>query len=291
MIDIKSLLENLDIDFKDSGENVTHGWINIQCPFCYDPKNHLGINLESTKYHCWVCGAKGNLEYLLHTITSKPYFEIKQLIKEFEIDFQEEEKPKIINVNSDLLKPYDLVLPEIHRNYLIKRKFDPDFIQAKYHIRSQYKYGYFAYRIVIPVIEEGQVINLTGRDVTDKQEERYKHLPNEKAIIPMKDCLYNIDSVKNKAVIVEGPTDVWRVGDGSIATMGTEFTSAQIKLLKDKQIKNIFILYDKEAEKNAEKLGNICSSFSHVEILYLDKGDPAEMTDREVKNLRKEIGI
>jgi len=295
MIDLISLLESQGIDYRESGVNVTRGWVNVSCPFpfCSDPSFHLGINTESNLYHCWVCGEKGHLKKLLHTILRKPYYEIEQIINSFETYQTEEQEEKIIQpVNTDLLKPYDNNLPALHRNYLISRNFDPDFIQKKYHIRYQYWSGYFAYRIIIPVIENGQIINLTGRDVSGKQEERYKHLPNDKAILPMKEVLYNIDSIRAKVIVVEGPTDCWRIGDGSVGTMGVEYTQAQIKLLANKNLKKAFILFDKEAEKNAEKLANALSSFvGYVEVLYLDKGDPADMDQEEVKTLRKEIGI
>ena len=294
MIDIISLLDDEGIDYKQSGSNVSRGWVEINCPFpfCGDPSYHMGINLEKELFNCWVCGEKGGLPKLISTLLNINYYQAKDLIKKYETLEVSEEKEIVKTVDSDLLKPFDSILPKPHRDYLIKRKFDPDFIQQRYLIHSCWKTGEYPYRIIIPVIENGRVVNLTARDITDKQKPKYKNLSNEKAVIPMKECLYNIDSVKGSMLIVEGHTDTWRIGDGAIATMGVEFTVSQLKLINSKNVKRAFVLYDAGVIKEANKLGNALSPLiNHVEILHLDKGDPGEMSEEEVKQLRKEIGL
>jgi len=62
MIDIISLFENNDIEFYSSGKNNSRGWVELNCPFCgNDPSFHLGVNLSSGIFHCWICGAKGGI--------------------------------------------------------------------------------------------------------------------------------------------------------------------------------------------------------------------------------------
>jgi len=48
-------------------------------------------------------------------------------------------------------------------------------------------------------------------------------------------------------IIVEGITDVWRLGDGAVATFTKNFTREQILLLKKKNIKEAFVFYDSDA--------------------------------------------
>jgi DNA primase len=229
---------------------------------------------------------------LLHEILKLPYSEIKEIIGKYESFTVQEEERKEKKIIKDLLVPFDTELPELHRQYLIGRNFDPDFIQKKYLIRSQYKTGFFAYRIIIPIIEDNQVVNLTGRDVTGLQKPKYKNLHNNDAVLPMKICLYNIDSVRNTMVICEGPTDVWRMGDGAVATMGVEFTTPQVMLISQKKPKNVFIMYDPEAQMSAYKLANHLSSIiDHVEIIELKDKDPGELSEDEVKHIRKELGL
>ena len=46
MIDIKAILGELGIDYKESGKNVGPNDVNIDCVFCGADK-HLGITLKA----------------------------------------------------------------------------------------------------------------------------------------------------------------------------------------------------------------------------------------------------
>jgi len=138
----------------------------------------------------------------------------------------------------------------------------------------------------------GRTVSFTARDVTNSQEPRYKNMPNEDSIVPIKQCLYNIDNAENTLVIVEGIFDAWRIGNGAVATLGTKFTMPQIKLILDKKPKSVFVLFDKGALKEANKLASLLAPhISHTEILEIDVKDPAELSGKEVKMLRREIGL
>ncbi|MDD3752895.1 MAG: hypothetical protein PHS16_03120 [Candidatus Colwellbacteria bacterium] len=298
MIDIVSILDNLGIEYHLSGKNVSKGWVEIHCPFpyCSDPGHHCGINLQSAKFHCWVCGEKGTFQKLLSKGFDLPYREVKEMIAEFSDDeiFVPQKEETEVTIRDILPKESTKDLPRIHEQYLLKRGFDPEVIKRKYHIRACYRTGDYAYRLIIPVIEEGIVVNFTARDVTNKQEVRYQSCPNEIALSPMKSCIYNIDTISQEKdiIICEGPFDVWRMGDNAIATMGTEFTSAQIALIARKQPRNAFVLFDRTAIRSAKKiaysLNSICST---VEIISIDKKDPAELTEKEAEEIRKQLNI
>jgi len=295
MIQIIDLLEYLNLPYQTSGKNVSGGWVEIQCPFpyCSDPSNHLGINLESGYFHCWVCGEKGFIAKLVKTITNLSYSEANRIIAEFSDGTFLIEKQETEKIHSNIIpKEATIELPQLHIDYLKSRNFDPIKIQQQYKIMACYTAGPYAYRIIIPIIIDGEIVNFTGRDATGKQKNKYKNCPNSIAILPMKECLYNIDSVKDKVIICEGVTDVWRIGQGSIATMGVEYATAQLAILSRKDPKEIYILYDSDATKGAEKLASAVSTFcSKVEILELETGDPGDMTEEEVLKLRKEIGL
>jgi DNA primase len=165
----------------------------------------------------------------------------------------------------------------------------------KYKIRACDRLGAYKFRIIIPVISYGLVVQFTAMGIAD-QDLRYKHCPNEKALADIKSCLYNIDTVEDTAVVVEGVTDVWRMGDSCVCTFGTTFTDAQVNLLS-KRAQRIFVMFDsarkdKLAPYRAEQLADQLSTLvPHVEVIYLKKGDPADMSDDEVLNLRKEIEL
>jgi len=297
MIDLVGLFDKIQIDYKKSGKNVSKGWLEIACPFpqCSDPGYHMGINLKRGSFHCWICGQKGSLITLLTKGLKIPYYQVKNLLQEFGDDeIYIPEKRKEIEFHNILPAEATEVLPEPHKQYLINRGFDPTTIQKKYHVKACYTLGNYSYRLLIPVIKEGIVVNFTGRDISGIQKERYKTCPNEKALIPMKECIYNIDTVKKggQVIICEGAFDAWRMGDGAVATMGMEVTPAQIALLSNKKPFKAYILFDRNTLKTSEKLANLMSLIgSKAEILCINKKDPAELTDEEAKNIRKEINF
>jgi hypothetical protein len=91
---------------------------------------------------------------------------------------------------------------------------------------------------------------------------------------------------------VEGITDVWRLGRGSVATFGVIYTHAQIMMIKKAGIKRAFILYDpeQEAQAQAAKLAYTIASFvPEVEVLNGFNCDPGDMSQEDVKSLRNMV--
>lgn len=297
-IDVISFLEDSKVEFTTSGKNTTRGWVNVHCPYpsCSDPSFHCGINLHTGFHHCWICGGKGNMFTFIMTLFSCSYAKASRLLQPYGnfINLEPRNDPRLnTNVKPIDLHGFDSILPDIAINYLLNRGFNPAEIVKKYKILYCHFKKPFAYRIIVPIILDDKIVNLTGRDITGTQDPKYKNLSNEEAVIPMKDCLYNLDTVKKTVVICEGVTDVWKIGDGSVATMGVEYTPAQLNLLLERNIQNAYVLYDLDAIVKAEKLCNALSAFiPNVEMNFLcDHNDPGELTEEEALNLRKEYNL
>jgi len=291
MFDVISFLEEHDIEFHTSGKNVTRGWVEVNCPYCGDPSFHLGINLNTGLHHCWRCGEKGSPEKLIKRFLNISFKQAKQIVEEFGTTTSPTSQP-VINAN-EIIFPKGMYtgksLPYAHKEYLVKRRFDPDHIIDKHQIGGCLHIGgEFAHRIIIPIIMDGQVTSYTGRDISGLQKTKYKHLTNEKSIVSVKDSIYNIDSVTNKCIIVEGVFDAWRIGDGCIALFGVEYTSRQLNTLFAKNLEEAFVLFDSDAITKANKLGNVLSTFiPKVTILELSEGDPSDMNEKETKEIRE----
>ena len=286
-------LEDKNILFHTEGKNVTEGWINIECLWCDDPSHHLGIS-PSNLYHCWRCGLKGSAIDIVMKVENCSYGSALIVMENYE-DYlpgyvNQEEKTQGV---SRIKFPSDMKdLESLHRNYLIKRGFNPEELIEKYQLKACYLTGEFKYRIIVPVILDGRTVNFLGMDVTGQAKYRYKNNSNDNAIIPIKSLLYNLDSVQNTALIVEGITDVWRMGDGTVATMSMEYTQEQILLLCRKKVKKAVVMFDGEelAIRKAYKLANALSAaIPVVEVFELPSGDPAELSEKEVKNIRQKI--
>ncbi|MEO0153731.1 MAG: CHC2 zinc finger domain-containing protein [candidate division WOR-3 bacterium] len=52
----------------------------IQCPFCDDKKQHLGINFQLNAYHCFRCNVSGNLKKLYNILNSEKYKFFEKII-------------------------------------------------------------------------------------------------------------------------------------------------------------------------------------------------------------------
>lgn len=301
--DAESYLQDRGIDFATEGKNVSANWIETQCPFCGDdPSMHMGISPERI-ISCWRCGTKGSILKYIQAIENCTWVKAKKILNTFVDESLQHLKQDIIkqSVYSDkgsILPEGITNLLERHYSYLENRGFDPVEIEKKYKLKALGKSvrpedRKFEHRIIIPLFLNKKAVNFTARDYTGNRFPKYVNQENENAVYPMKNCLYNLDTVRDIALVVEGVTDVWKMGDGAIATMGIQFTTAQINLLLDYKPKKVFVMFDseKEAQNQAKKLATTLASFVKTEILELENGDPGELSEKEVNNILREIGL
>ena len=300
MFNIQKYLEDRQVDFHVEGEkNVTKGWVNIQCPFlgCSDPSWHLGINLDSLLIHCYVCGAKGSVERVVQEIDKCSFNKAQKIIEEYNNEDEIRISKPLFRSEREveqciLPDNIDKIFHKRHREYLKNRNFNPDYLIQKYNLMSVYNIGRYKFRIIIPYYYNGKLICFNTRDITDKAKLRYQFCDTENSVIEVKHTFYNIDTVKDKCIIVEGPSDVWRMGDGCIAVSGKQFTKEQLLMLREKEIKKVLVLYD--ADDSEEKIGetlanNLTGIVPWVELVELDSGDPGELSKEEVKEIRRII--
>lgn len=81
--------------------------------------------------------------------------------------------------------------------------------------------------------------------------------------------------------------DVWRIGDGAVALHGIQCTTEQIRLLS--KFRKVNILLDYGVSVQAQRIADALAVFTDVEVLELDHGDPAEMSDDDIKYLRRKF--
>ena len=290
--DIIKYFEEKQIEYKTSGKNVTRNWIEINCPFCgNDPSFHCGVSPQKL-FNCYICGEKGDIVKLVRQIENCSWHKVKDIITQFSEDLTVDLKKEDIRYSSKIdhlnLPKISSSLPcLIHKNYLIKRNFDPDYLEKKYKLKFCYNIGEWKFRIIIPFFLDNKLITWSGLDVTGKADIKYKHLSNEKSIIPIKKTLYNIDSISegDLIVIVEGITDVWRVKKKCVATMGIQYTQEQVEMILKKNPKKVVVVFDAEpkAISMAYKLANQLSLFiNDVNVIELDEGDPCDLPEQKV---------
>jgi len=296
-VDVESYLQDNNINYITSGKNVSQGWIGMSCPFCVDgdPSNHMGISLDAKTISCWRCGKTGNLISLVMKLHKCRFEESLKILKKY-VDYSITDLVEIPihNVNFTMPKNFNQYLPDNPKNYLKKRGYDPEYIWEKYNLFYPYPehWGRYKHRIVIPFILNGEIVTYTTRDITGKMENKYDACPNKESMIPIGDCIYNIDNIKKNGnmVVFEGPTDVWKYEDNACALYGIKYTHARIRLIREKNPKNIFLIFDPGAEKQVEDLANELSIFFPVTVLFLSgKKDVGDMNKKEIQEIKDYI--
>ncbi len=294
-MDLIEWLEDADIAFWTEGKNISKGWTGIQCPFCDDGSNHCGISPDHVKFSCWKCGETGALAKLIRELTDSGWRSAYRIAEQIGQDalgigFKESSLPTTDSIPDrpvqSILPPSSSDFPRIHRRYLRSRSFQLRQIKMDYDIRAVYTTGRYRFRIIIPYYLDGQLVNWVARDVTDRAKEKYLACSNSRAVVPLKSTFYNIDRAKDKIVLVEGVTDVWRIGKGSVASSGTIVTDEQLLLLTERRVKKVFIVFDEDATDKANRYANKLSSVLDVEIIELKGGDPADQDLETVSLIR-----
>jgi DNA primase len=285
-------LDDFNIPYFEKGKNCAPNFVNIKCPMCNDNSNHGGFHRTESYYNCWQCGHHW-LENVIMELLNADFKKAKRLIEEYSDqpinEPKEEKKSKV----KSCICPGHWLPAKRHAKYLEKRNFDVYYLIKKYDLKfTDYTYSNYKWRIMAPIYLGGNIVSYQGRAIFKNQTPKYKACKKAEEVIPHKHILYNIDNVPgNTAVLVEGITDVWRLGDGAIATFGTGFTNAQIAMLANK-FKKIFTLFDAEfeAQRRAEIIGFDLSSVGleveNIELLY---GDPASINQDEANELMEEV--
>lgn len=292
--DIYTFLRDHGINFRDEGsKHCQHGWVQIPCPFCTGNIGwHLGYNLNKDYWNCWRCGWKTS-ENVIKAITGLSRDKIKNIRGSYRVRSKNPVQAKIAvrKVGKVKLPSGISDLSPNHRKYLKERGFNPKELANIWGLKGTGPVGPYKFRVIAPIYLRGKLISYQGRDITGKSDLKYKACGQDRELMDHKDSLYGFDLVPGDGVVVvEGITDAWRLGPGAVATFGIEFKNSQINLLRN--FKEVFILFDidPQAKKQAEKLAAVLSAFNiQVEVLELDSGDPAELSDKEAKKLMKEL--
>ena len=288
--DVLSYLDERGISYQTGGNNVSDGWIGVNCPFCLDHSNHLGIHLGGKGINCWICGTTGTVEKYIMEKENISYYAAKEIIREHQNPFTEEKKPRINREFKTILpehyQPIDGSIPTPVYEYLKRRNF-PSTICEKYKL-GWVKLGEYQSRLIVPVFLKGFLVSFQAMDVTGKAGVKYIDCPADRAIFPNKHLLYGIDDCTNQLIIVEGVTDKWRIGKDAAALFTKNFTKEQLNLVTDYFPKDfrIKIVLDADADEKAELIAcELSSVFNNIVLLSLDYGDPADMSREDVKAL------
>jgi len=289
--------EDFGVETVEEGDkHCTPGWVQTHCPSCEQYNNlHLGWSLEDSYFRCWACGPMPFMD-ILQGITGFQRQEIGELLPYYK---RERKMPYNSSAELGVQHPSLVQLPSgtghlgaPAKRYLRRRGYKPSTLAQQWGLKSTIGVGDYRCRIIAPIHHRGKLVSYQGRDYSDQARLRYKACRMEDEVRHHKHCLYGLDQAKgSKVIVVEGITDVWRLGPGAVATFGIIFTQEQVSLLK--QFDGVFVLFDREpqAQKQAERMAHYMAALGkEVEVVQLeDCADPADLPAKEAKALVKEL--
>lgn len=281
------LLSRHNIPYRRGGEHhhVSQGWVGFDCPFCGrgTGRFHMGFSLAKRITSCWRCGYHPAARTLAELLGIR-YHEARELIGSepgWDLEYHGHKRGKLV-------LPWGLgpLLPA-HVRYLRERGFDPEELQRLWGIQGIGIAHQLAWRIWIPVQLHGTVVSWTTRSLTDKGV-RYIAAKQEEEVVPAKTLLFGEDYARHAIIVTEGPFDVFRIGPGAVATMGTAITNGQVERISKYPVRVICLDTDWAAQRRAGKLCRLLAPFPGRTVnVTLDAKDPGSASGREVQRLRR----
>lgn len=270
-----------------SKHNSHTGEVGFHCPFCKHHKRKFNIHIETEKWQCWVCSAKGR------TITS--------LFRKLKVSQDIMSRlAKIIGktISSSSTKTYDnLSLPLEYTPLYLANKKSPEYKNAMHYLLGRgitgrdilrHSIGYcesgrYGGMIIIPSYDcDGNLNFFTGRSYYEDATYKHNNPRVSKDIIGF-DIFVNWDE---PVTIVEGAFDALAVRHNSIPLFGKlMLDNLKTKILKNK-VNRINIALDSDAIGHSLKIAEYFMSLDkEVHIIELGEQDPSEMGHGKFQDL------
>jgi hypothetical protein len=302
-MDIIQLYEDFSLDYKTEGhKHCRPGFVNVECPFCTgNPGYHLSFNIKNKYFLCWRCGwhpIANSISELLHVDKTSAITIVK---KYGELpDSYLSIKEATTNALPHRLPSGVTPLLKSHKKYLINRNFDPDQLEKDWGLIScgpmstlttTQKTINYSHRILIPIHWNGEQVSWQTRDVTGKTDLRYAACPEEREIIKHKHVLYGKqEKWGNMGILVEGVTDVYRLGFNAFCSFGIKYTAKQLRLIAATFVR-VPVMFDDDPQAIVQAQTIIDELlFRKVDSFMVKiKGDPASLPQKEANYIVKHL--
>lgn len=143
-------------------------------------------------------------------------------------------------------------------------------------------------RIIIPFYERGKIVYFNARKYIGAGP-KFDNPPIEEAGIGKSALLYNSDClyVYEKVYIVESATNALTLGPNALAGGGKVFSSYQISRVLDSPVKEVVIILDPDAYKEALELGLALVNHKKVKVVSL----PEKLYIRGIKKRIMKVDV
>jgi DNA primase len=270
-----------------NGENAFH------CPFCNHHKKKLQVNLDTQKWHCWVCNKGGHkVSILLRKVNASRQI-IKEALKLLD-EYVSYSKDK------EEVTEYQVSLPNFYKPLWIKSN-DPLYRNALSYLQKRgigskeilrYSIGYcdggeYRDRIIIPSYDaDGKLNYFMARDMFPDSNFKYKNPPMSKDTVGFELFI----NWNEPIVLCEGIFDAISVRRNAIPLFGKFPSKTLVKRLIEKKVKKIYVALDEDAKQDAVKLTKFLMDYG-IEAYLLELGykDPSELGFENFWELTKNV--
>lgn len=291
-MDVVALLKEHNVDYREGGEHehVTKNFVGVDCPLCSPSWKHyrLGISLRTGGMSCWACGRMKRAETwaaVLGLSVGKAVALLRAAGGHYRAFADEPDgRGKLV------LPPDCAPLLPPHERYLEGRGLDPNILANVWGVRGIGSCGgRYAWRVFIPVFRRGKMVSWTTRSISDKHSQRYLAAEASQEVLNHRHLLYGEDLCRGTVVIVEGPSDAWRIGPGAAATFGTGLTRQQVLRMARFAVRVVCFDSDAPGRKRAGELFDMLAPLPGQTFkVTLETGkDPGSADPGEIEALRR----
>lgn len=267
------------------------GWVNFDCPRCGRGTNkyHMGYNIAHGYVNCRRCGRMSTVDVVM-AVSGMAAGQAARLLRDVpRVRFVAPERTAgrlILPVGRQALYNDDA-----HGAYLTKRGFSPQQISILWGVEKIGLAMRLSWRLFIPIYRHGEMVSWTTRSIGDGPNvRRYIGAAPHEESYPAKELLYGAEYAQHAAIICEGPTDVWAIGPGAVATLGTSYLPAQVFAMSRFLVRAICFDSDPEAQVRARGLMASLAVFPGSTFNVVLSGKDAATAPRaEIAALRREF--
>ena len=232
------------------------------CPSCHNRKKKLSVNAVTGKWKCWICNVKGGSLYTLGKRFGATRHQLEQLAKTSGY-----KPPRTLQETTETVK--ELVLPPEYTPLWIERS-DLIYRHAKAYMTKRgvtfddilrYQIGYcsegdYKNRIIIPSFDADNTLNyFIAREFFDGSM-KYKNPPVSKNVVMFE----NQVNWKENIVLCEGAFDAMAIRRNAIPLLGKTLPPILEQRLADYAVKEVTVMLDPDARKNAIQVCEILVS-------------------------------
>ena len=265
----------------NKGYQMKNGEIAFHCPFCNHHKKKLQVNLETQKWHCWVCNKGGYKIGILLRKINAPKEIIKDALKYLD-EYVSYSKDK------EEVTQYEVSLPKHYKPLWVKTN-DPLYRNALVYLKRRgigvieilrYSIGYcnggrYSNRIIVPSYDtDGKLNYFLARDIFPDSKFKYKNPPMSKDTI----CFELFINWDEPIILCEGAFDAIAIKRNAIPLYGKTILPKLNKRIYENKVKNIYIALDRDALSDSLKMmESFMNNGINIYLLEFKDKDPSEL--------------